>query len=565
MEDQSQQPAPEQPETVKPEEPPIPPGRRVSPLVAVIVLIAIGLAVWAVTGHRKAFDAAAYLPDEVAVAASVDFSRTADKAAAREFILGVLKDAGVKDPESQMFKSIGKQLDVDAEKEVIPHLNGKGAAAVATDVAGGQQGVTLVVGARSPGQAKKLVDLVASKLEKAGTKFSTAKHEGFDYLRVNAGMAYVCVGAVGSGAVATLGEETFQKAVGCYKGKSNLAGSEYYRKYSAPGDSTVAVIYYSGPGFYKLISPYIGMMAAQMGPDALEQLKKAYESSVACAASIQATGSGLRAIVRALGTTEAAGAAPRPLDKLVEGIPIDAAFAVHGPDMDKLWGQAGKQMGSVPDEMAGLAMWSQRIKQMVGVDIFKDILDRMKSLTAYYVPRKASEPGGLPGDIVISLQVDKPEALRATLAKLNAAAVQAEGTPAKQAVIAGQKFTVGSFGPDAALRYADAVVGDRVMMVLTGGSADAAAKAMLAASQGKGRSLADSPRFQAAGAQLPAQSGVIMYGDVGTAVEALQEMFESAADRRIALGVVKKVGPFAMVASVKGRESEAILVAPFLK
>jgi len=40
---------------------------------------------------------------------------------------------------------------------------------------------------------------------------------------------------------------------------------------------------------------------------------------------------------------------------------------------------------------------------------------------------------------------------------------------------------------------------------------------------------------------------------------------ENAGDRKVALSVVKKVGPFAMVGSVKGRESGAIVVAPFLK
>ncbi len=78
-------------------------------------------------------------------------------------------------------------------------------------------------------------------------------------------------------------------------------------------------------------------------------------------------------------------------------------------------------------------------------------------------------------------------------------------------------------------------------------------------------SIASGKGFKAVKAQLPARSWVVMYGDVGKIIQALQDQFASDKDRKTALAVVKKVGPFGGASVSSGKESEAVFFVPLMQ
>jgi hypothetical protein len=564
MEDQNNQVGGPGPEEVTPVARPEPPRRGFPPLAAVLILIIIGLVVWAVVGRKPAWDAAAYLPKEVALAMTVDLSANPDKDAGREFIVEVLKDAGMKDPLKQGFGSLSEALKIDVEREVVPQLNGKGGFALGTEMAGGTPGITAVIGAKSNDAAAKLLEVVKKKLKAEGAQFTTDKYQGSEYARISAGMAYVCVGAVGSGIVVTAGEDTFKKAVDAYGGKPSLAQNEYYAKYKSTDKSTFMTTFYSGPGFYKLIGPFLGMAVASMGPDAAEQLKKGYESVPAMVCNVQISGAGLRAQIKAESTEEVPARKQISIKDQVANIPKDAAVVVCSDELDKVWKYYMKKMEAMPGSMRGIEQMTAPVKEALGIDVFKDVVDHIKSLQVYYVPKPPANPAAFPGDLVIVLKVDKPDAIAATLNKVHAAVPNLAGAPVKQVLVGGQKlFVVPSGSPD--LQIFDALAGDELLIALTGGDPAGAAKSALGALHGKGTGLDKSARFQAAVSPLWTESAGFVYGDAGKVVEALQKDITPAKDRKAALAVVKKVGPFAFVGREQDKQGETVFFAPFLR
>lgn len=537
---------------------------RISPVVAVLLLIVIGLIAWAIAGRRQAWDSAAYLPKEVAVAVTVDLSSTSDKAAGRECILAILKDAGLNDPEKEAFGALKNGLKIDVQREIIPHLNGKGGLAVGTQMSGMAPDITLVIGAKSDAAAKKVLKVVEDRLRAEGVTMTSAKHEEYDYFKINTGTVFVCVGVVDSGIVVTAGEDSFKKSIDNHNGKTSLRNNEYYTEYKTDAKSTIATAFYSGPGLYKLVGPFMAMGLASMGPEAPEQMQKALESTTAAVCSAQLSGTGLKMLVKGLSTESSPDFSMQPLDELVAGAPADSAVFVSFQEVDKLWNAYESQMEKMPGGMARLGEMTGQVKELLGVDLFKDVVGRLKSVKLYYLPKPPASPGGFGGELLCALKVDSASGMSGVMSKVHSALAKLPDWNVKQISVAGQSAAVIS-GDQDSVRIVDAVVGDELVLALTGDDGADAAKSVLAALKSRGSGLSSSKGFQAVKAGLPDRSWGIVYVDAGRFVRAFQSEITPGDSRKAALAVTKRVGPVGMTSSTKGKESEGVVFIPFLR
>jgi hypothetical protein len=207
-------------------------------------------------------------------------------------------------------------------------------------------------------------------------------------------------------------------------------------------------------------------------------------------------------------------------------------------------------------------MIREQAQAILGVDV-EDVLDNVKSFEGYYVAKGPVPKNKFAGYVGIALGVEKPELINKSLAKINAAAGKAAPAAFKSLAVAGQKFTVGPLGKDG-VKLADAVVKDKVLITITGSNVSKDAKAVIDASQGKGRNLASSERFKAVASQLPGESAGLLYADLGLIFEAYKSEMP-AKDAKIALKVTKKVGTIGMTGSISGKDSETCVVVPFMR
>ena len=96
----------------------------------------------------------------------------------------MLKEAGVDNPEKELFESIDKELKISVEKDVLRHLNGVGAFAVLTEMSGMMPSMVAVVGTKSDGDAKDVITNLGNKLNENKVKFSRLSYNKYYYYRI---------------------------------------------------------------------------------------------------------------------------------------------------------------------------------------------------------------------------------------------------------------------------------------------------------------------------------------------------------------------------------------------
>ncbi len=168
-----------------------PAARRTVPLfVLVFIAVAAGiaaLAIWRVLSGSG--DPAAFIPKDVAMAVTVNVRGSAGKDAAIKYIEGVLKQAGLNDPENQLLRELSGEARIDFSRDVIPKLSGIGAGAVLDDSYGFQPEMVAVIGARDREDASSLLTLIGVKLNEQQIRFRRLEYEGRDYYGVSRGSA----------------------------------------------------------------------------------------------------------------------------------------------------------------------------------------------------------------------------------------------------------------------------------------------------------------------------------------------------------------------------------------
>jgi len=540
-------------------------GKSRAPIIA-LILIVIAAALFAYTVTRKpsrAMSAAALLPADVAVAMTFDFSQSGGKAAGFAVIRGMMKDIGVEKPEQEMFKSLKQETQVDVEKDVLPLLSGRAGLAVLTEMKGSAPGMAIVLEAKSPSDAAKLVELVAKQLVDKGTPATDAEYNGVKYKSVSTGGPVAFGFGVVKGCLAVgYPESSFKLMVDCGKGvKTSIAKDPNFSKLSKPDSSTVMAVYFSGPGYYKLLGPYLSPVAGKMGPDFAESMKQNLENYVAGVGEVSLTGEGISCKVRGITRDPIPAGEQAEIDDLARMIPKDAALAVSTGDLSKTWASLRKQFEANPSYKKQFDTELKEMNQTIGVDLFKNVVEKLTNLVVYYVPAKSITPGGFAGSLNIVAGITNPEEMRGTIAKVLAAPrVKAVGI--KQKTVAGQQVSLFAGGAGKPGILFGQAQGKLVLAV--GEKPDAAFASALVATNGKGEMLDSSPGFQAIKKFLPARGEFLMYGDAAGLVNVFRSQMDPSTQEKVdsALG---KVSVFGGSGSSRGNQYEYGYVVPFNK
>jgi|GEM_PF-3065363 len=551
------------------------PAKSKWPLIAaVVVVVAVAIVAFLVFGRGPASDPARFLPKEVAVAATVDLTSSADKQAALDVIRSVFKDAGIDKPDQELFKLLGKELNLNFEKDVIAHLSGTGGFAMLTEMNGMMPVMVAVICAKTDNDAASVIKIFEGKLSENKVGFQTQSYKGIKYYRISAGSPTPgtpfggpklinYVGAAKSVIVWANSDGGFKKVIDTINGEPCLLADSTFTRLRRTDPSTFALLYVSGPGYYKLMAPIFNMSMGMMGGEMPPELKEQMENALGAVCTADADAEGLR--FKMVGLTKKPGPqyADVSLDDMATEFPADAkiAFALKG--WDRMWPEFKKAVLANPTVKNQTDKGLAQARQMLGFDPLADLLDRITALSAYYTPGKAANASAMPGAATLVLTVDKPGVVNKSIEKLQSFAAASVKSKVTKAKAADQAISVMSFGDNVG-KLGDAVVGDKVILTFAGSDIVRAAGSAISAAQHKGSSLADSAGYKLVKGQLPDKGMVLFYGDIG----GIADVFKSempAKDRKQVEAVFKRVGLFGASGNVRGTESESITVVPFKK
>jgi len=549
--------------------------RSKKPLIAVLaIVVLLGIAGYLLLARGPSADPAGYLPKEVALAATVDLTSSADKDAAVSVIRGIFKDAGVAKPEQELYKEINKELKLDFEKDVLSHLTGRGAFATLTEMNGMMPMMVAVIGAKSEGDAETLMKTFSEKLGENRIGFQKLSYKGCDYIRIqgetpSTGMPFGrpqvvnYVGAVKSAVVWANSDGGFKKVVDTAKGEPSLLKDPEFARLRQTDPATFATLFVSGPGYYKLVSPMMNMSMGMMSGEVPPELKEQMENVVAVVCTADANGEGLK--FKAVGLTKK----PRtqteslPLDELAAEFPADAKIALGFKSFDKAWGEIKKSVLSNAAVKGQVSQMTAQAKQMMGFDPITDLLDHFTSLSAYYVPRKGANSSAFPGAVTVVIGTDKSDVVKASVNKLQAFAALSGKMKVSKASASGQEFSVLPISPNGD-KLGNVVLGDKVIVAISGSDIVQAMSSAIAVVQGNGEKLTDSPGYKLVKSQLPDKSVGLIYGDIGGIMNVFADDIPEPDGKKVK-AVFKRVGWFGAAGESQGTESTSVTFVPFEK
>lgn len=539
--------------------------RRPVQLVILLIVIAAAIVVALIVflrGRPAEWNPAAHLPKEVSLAITVDLTNTAEKDAAWDFIDGILKDAGVEDFEKEVFKDLNRELDIDVERDVLSRLNGTGGVALLTEMSGMIPGVSVVAGAKSDGDAEALVNLIIDRLKKAGARTTTQTYEGVSYYQISMQQYQLCLAALDSGVLFASGQGPFKKTIDAAKGGASLAQDQYFARYRQTSPSTFITTYFSGPNFYKLVGPFLAMGMGMAAPGAAESMKQYLEANVAVVGNGEATGDGLTFAIKGVTSEENILPELQSIDDLVTSIPKDAGLALSAQGIEQAMTEFRKRLQSDPAMKSQMQPVLDQMKQQFGIDLIPDVLDRLKALTMYWVARRPAKPGEAPGYFVFSFTVDKPVAVRRTVAKIHAIAAQS-GMKFAQTSVEGRKVTIGTSATED-FRLGEVFVGNKLILTMSGQNFGEAVRGAMAAAGARGKGIADTDAFKLVKKQLPSKTSAVVFADVANIVGKFRADMSSE-DRKVVDAVFKKVGPVGMTAESDRKVYGLQVAIPFKK
>ena len=547
---------------------------RTVPLLVLLVLVAAAVvgAYVVISRHEVAPDLAGFIPRNAAMAMTIDLTQTSEKLDAYDFVDGLFKEAGEDKALDTLFQEISKGLKLDFKKDVVAHLNGKAAGAVLDEM------VTLpmpkmvaVIGAKSSVDADAIMTTLGNKLNVEKVGFTRGSYGNVNYYSIPTpssesplmmpGLRVVSyIGAVRSTIVYANSELAFKKVVDTANGQPSLLSDKNYTTLRKSGPKVFATTYVSGPNFYKLLEPMLQLATMQAPPGSLDSTKQQMEAMLAAVGTAEASEDGIKYSVTMATTNKQISGKPVPIDEMAVGVPKDATVVMSLGDFASLWSAAVAEMGNQPLQKSQFDQMVSQVKAVAGIDLSADLLDRIKSVQAYYVPRKVANSASFPGIIDIVIGVDKSAVVAQTVRKLHGLAASMGGMPFKPVSIAGQSAFVAALGPSGDT-LTDVIIGDKVLFHIGGNGSMPAAIAQLT-SPGVGLETGDT--FKLVKSQLPADSHCLFYGDVGAIVRVFSDDM-SGEDRKIAESITRKVGAFGVsAAQVDGRQ-EMQLVIPFAK
>lgn len=532
-------------------------------VLLVVVLLAGLTAYYFILRAGSANDPAAYLPKDVAVAVTIDLTGSSEKQAALDYVTGILKDAGVKDPQKELFKRINDEIGIDFEADVLRHLTGQGAFAVLTEMNGQTPKIVAVVSTKAASDAQTVMTTLGDKLNSRKVSFDRKEYSGFYYYGIPSGTMTSYVAQVEASVVYSNSETGIKKVMDTAKGQPSLLTDKNFTSMRKTGGSTFATLYYTGAGYYKLVSPMLAMGLTQMGPNATDAMKANIENAIAIVGNAEASSKGLTFHVKSVTKQPLPSPKNASMDSLASVAPRDAALVFSVADWSAVWNVIKEQYTNNPAFKPQLDQGVGQVKQMLGLDIYGDVLDRITALGVYYVPKRAASSQGLPGDITLVLTVDKPDVLRTSLSKINGALTMFGGIPVKEVDVAGTKVSMASMGTSG-VEFADALVGNKVLIMISGTGIRQSALAAVTVTKGGGTNASSSPGFELVKGQLPSEGAGLFYGNAAPIVETFKNDIP-ASDRKSFVAVTNKVGVCGAASYTSASGAESTFVVPFLK
>lgn len=538
-------------------------GRKTVPLIVMlIVVILAGLAAYfLILRAGLASDPAAFVPRDVAVAVTVDLTKSADKDATISYIKDILKEAGVKNPEKELFESIDKELKISVQKDVLRHLDGVGAFAVLTEMAGMMPSMVAVVGTKSDGDAKDVMTNIGNKFNENKVKFSRLSYNKYYYYRIPSGRFTSYLGQVKNSIVYATSDSGIKKVVDTIEGKPSLLDDKNFVVLRKKNSTTFASIYYSGAGYYKLLGPFISMGAAQMGPDAADWFKKNTENTIAAIGNAEASAEGLKFSFKAITQQSSPVFKETSLDNLASTAPKDAAVVCSVEDWSAIWSEIKRQLTENPSIKSQIDQGVDQAKQMLQLDPFNDVLDRITAFGMYYTPKRAGNLSAFPGHMTFVLTVDKPNVIRKSLNKINNAIVMFGGIKLKPVNVAGENVNIGALGGNDG-QFADALVGNKAIITISGANIRDGLQSAISTVKGKATTASTTDGFKLVKEQLPGKSATLFYVNLEPIFGAFMDEVSNK-DKKTIDAIMKKVGVIGSTSSASGTESEGVLVIPF--
>ncbi len=533
--------------------------------ICALALVLVAASLFAYSVMRKparTMSVAALLPADVAMAMTLDFTRSPAKSSGYAVLMSIMKDLGVEKPEEELFKSVKQETQLDVDREVLPLLSGKAGLAVLAEMNGTAPEMALIVEARNPRNAAKLFDLVMKHLGEQGMRTVDADYSGVKYKIVDTnGPAAFGFGVVDGSLAVGYPASSFKLIVDCSKGGPSIAKDPNFSRLSRPDRSTVMSVYVSGPGYYKLMRPQLKSVPGNEEPGFAESMKHNLENYIAAVGEVSLTGRGLSCKVRGITRDPIPGGTQVPLAELAGMIPRNAAFAMSAKNLTKTWADLRKQFEANPSYKKQFDTTMKEANQTIGVDLFADILEKLTDIVVYYIPAKKITRAEFPGTLHMVAGVGNPDEMRGTVAKVLAAPkVKAVGI--RQTFVAGQQVSVFVGQPNQpGIAFGQA---KNKLVFAAGNQPEAAYVFALAAASGKGKTLSSAPGFRMVQEFLPTKGEFLVYGDLAAIVNIFRPDMDPAAQKK-ADSVLTKLNVFGGAGSSKDNDYEYGYVMPFSK
>ncbi|MCX6346204.1 MAG: DUF3352 domain-containing protein [Armatimonadetes bacterium] len=541
--------------------------KRTPILVLAALVIVAAVAAYMILGKMKPNDPAAFIPQEATFAITIDATSTADKKAALKYTVEMFKEAGIK-IEKKDIAEINKQLGLDVEKDVLEHLNSTGAFAVLTEMAGAAPEMAGAIGIKSNGEAKALMTIIENQLTKNKITFSKFEYAGESCLRIStknpmgdiptqfsAAELVFYVGAVKNSITITNSENAFKKMVDVAQGKPSLLAEKNYTSLRNNTSAAFATSYYSGGNLYKLVGPMLQVISAMAPPGTADNLKEGIENNISTVCTAEATADGLTFTTRGITKDSGITGKTSSIYTLMAGAPKDAAILISMNNFRDTWTQYKKQIEKNPSAKAEMDKAFAQVKEAVGLDISKDVLDRIKSLQIFYVPKAPEKPQGFPGALNVVLTVDKPDVMTESMKKLHLVMATMGGVTVKPTNIAGQPGFLASIDKD---YLSEVMMGDKLILSL---GVPGAAKHVISVYETNDKMSSEG--FQLVKKYLPNQSEFLVFGDIGQIVDTFAEKADP--DMKSVIVISHKVGRFGIVGTSTPTSYELLTVVPFGK
>ncbi len=581
-------------------------------LVATVIILMVAVAVVAAyfiyQSIMRPADPMTYLPEDCAIAFTIDITPSQDKQDAVDFINGVLKEFDVESPEKDLFESIDKALDISVEEDVVKHLNGTLAFGVLPEF---KQmiipSVTLCLGSSSASGADAVAKVIRDEITESGLRFVEEDYEHGKYHKALWGMASLCVGSCDSVVVVALNTSAYEKTAATIYGGPNLASNADFKKVRLKDDSTIMEFYVSGEKYFELLEPMLKMqLMASPDPSAMQMIEKMEEQmkGLFAASAVKASGEGIKLEgLSTVGGYDYSDLKNVEIDKLAAKVPENAIIAMAIPGFQKYWQIQQESMSYMMPE-AQMKEMQDEIKAELGVDLFTDVLDKITGMNGYFSVVPDNENPDEPILPVIALNcefVDADSAQKAVGALVKAMKEDGE-TTAQTANMNGMELDV-FVSKKEDLSIISGTNAKTGFVVIGAKNWKESAKSASAFIAGDAPKLTGSDRFEMVKGFLPDASVMLVYSDIaplkGLAITEMvrdigrgmkgidedmldvpgpddkakdvTEAVEDMDDKEIADMLEKldmlitKIGPMAGTSNIDGELVRSELVIPFLE